>query len=85
MVLPSARKVINVHGCFWHMHACQRTRKRPVSNATYWKGKLACNVARDAKSLAALRKAGWKVLTVWECQMRDTEELAERLRRFLSD
>lgn len=84
IVLPRLRKVINVHGCFWHMHACQRRRKAPVTRAGYWRAKRARNVARDRRTRRALRRLGWDVLTVWECQTRDAAALAKRLAAFLS-
>ena len=84
IVLPRLRKIINVHGCFWHLHVCQRRRRNPVQNAGYWDRKRAANVARDARNLRKLRRAGWRVLTVWECQTRDVPTLTARVVRFLS-
>ncbi len=83
IVLPRHRKIINVHGCFWHDHACQRRRKPPKSNATYWKLKIERNVARDRRTATKLRRLGWRTLTVWECQTRDTRRLLSDLKRFL--
>lgn len=85
IVLPRLRKIINVHGCFWHMHRCQRRRKAPVNHAQYWREKRERNVARDRKSIAALRCAGWQVLTLWECETRCPEKLRATLARFLTD
>jgi DNA mismatch endonuclease, patch repair protein len=68
LVFRSRRKVILVHGCFWHQHsdpACKITRK-PKSNLSYWGAKLSRNVARDLANLKSLSQLGWKVLTVWE-------------------
>ena len=67
MVLPRLRKIINVHGCFWHMHACGRCRI-PASRRRYWEEKLRRNRERDRRTLRALRRANWRVLVVWECQ-----------------
>jgi DNA mismatch endonuclease (patch repair protein) len=83
LVLARLRKIINVHGCFWHRHACRHGRIGPVKNAAYWDAKRARNAARDKRSLAALRRAGWSVLTIWECEMRDVDRLMERIGRFL--
>ena len=83
IVLPRLRKVINVHGCFWHMHKCQRRRKPPVNHAEYWQAKRERNVARDRRNGRKLRSMGWRVLTVWECQTRDVAGLAKRLAAFL--
>ena len=76
------RRAIFVHGCFWHGHACKRGARAPKTNAAYWRAKIARNVARDAEAVAALEAMGWRVLTVWECGLRDPE-LAARLRRFV--
>ncbi len=79
------RKIIFVHGCFWHLHPkddCLDFRK-PKSNRGYWLPKLRRNVERDAEHLAALRKSGWKVHVIWECETGDRIRLAKRLLRFL--
>ena len=67
LVFPSRRKVVNVHGCFWHMHTCGRCRI-PSSRRAYWIAKMQRNTARDKRTQRALRKAGWRVLVIWECQ-----------------
>ena len=85
IVFPRSRKIINVHGCFWHMHVCQRRRKTPVTRADYWKRKRLGNAQRDRRNLRALQRDGWKVLTVWECQTRDIDKLTARIARFLRD
>jgi DNA mismatch endonuclease, patch repair protein len=74
--------MINVHGCQWHMHTCGRCRI-PASNRKYWLAKLRRNRARDARTNRQLRRLGWKVLTIWECQTKDTESLTRRIARFL--
>ena len=83
LVLTRHRKIIFVHGCFWHMHKCHYGRVRPATNVNFWKAKRQANVARDKKNLRKLRKDGWKVLVVWECWTRDPSALRERLVRFL--
>lgn len=83
LVFPSRRKTIFVHGCFWHGHACPRGARMPKSNRAYWKSKISRNRERDKESEEALREDGWRVLTVWECQLKDVETLKERLRIFL--
>lgn len=67
MVLPRLRKIINVSGCFWHMHGCGRCRI-PKSRRRYWLAKLHRNAARDKMNQRLLRRLGWRVLVVWECQ-----------------
>jgi DNA mismatch endonuclease (patch repair protein) len=85
LVFPSRRKAIFVHGCFWHQHRCYRARGRrlPVINRAYWLAKLRRNRERDR----ALRRLGWRVIVIWECQARPAEvdRLTVRLRRFLDD
>ena len=67
IVLPKYRAAIFVHGCFWHLHRGCKNARMPTSNQDYWKKKLEANRARDKVNRAALKKAGWKVVTVWEC------------------
>ena len=83
MVLTRHRKIIFVHGCFWHMHKCRYGRVKPATNINLWKAKRETNVARDKKNLRKLRKDGWKVLVVWECWTRDASALKNRLVQFL--
>lgn len=82
LVFAGRRKVIFVHGCFWHGHACKRGRRVPKANRDYWTRKIARNRERDQEHLAALRAAKWRALVIWECEVEhaDTEQ---RLRRFL--
>ena len=84
LVLPKHRTVVFVHGCFWHQHDCRRGRRQPASNQAYWSPKLARNVARDASAKSALERLGWRVLTIWECQV-TTLGLADRIDRFLRE
>lgn len=84
LVLVRHRKIINVHGCFFHMHHCKYGRVVPATNATFWETKRLSNVARDRRNLTALRHAGWKVMTVWECETKNAHGLAKRLRKFLA-
>jgi DNA mismatch endonuclease, patch repair protein len=86
LVFPRLRKVIFVHGCFWHQHHCQRGDRLPTSRVNYWREKLDRNKRRDKRHCAALRKLGWKVLVVWECETaaRRRDKLAKRMLRFLS-
>ena len=87
LVFGTRRKVIFVHGCFWHLHpeaSCLDARQ-PKSNTSYWSPKLNRNVARDAEHVAALKKLGWKVLIVWDCETKHRAKLGARLKKFLSD
>ncbi|KIC39589.1 very short patch repair endonuclease [Leisingera sp. ANG-M7] len=82
LVFGPRRKVIFVHGCFWHLHDC-RDGRIPASRRDYWELKLLRNAERDAEQLAALQAAGWKVLTIWECETKDLAALEDRLADFL--
>jgi len=83
IVFRPRKRVIFVHGCFWHQHRCPRGNRQPKTRREYWDKKLARNVARDRRNRRQLNKDGWKVLVVWECQTKDLEKLGRRLKRFL--
>lgn len=82
LVFPSRRKVIFVHGCFWHQHSCREGRV-PSSNVEYWRPKLERNAARDAENVSKLQHQGWSVLVVWECEVKDVSALKTTLATFL--
>jgi DNA mismatch endonuclease (patch repair protein) len=82
LVFASRKKVILVHGCFWHQHNCRLGGKTPSSNRDYWRPKLARNVERDAENLADLAKLGWSTLVIWECETK-SNQLERRLLQFL--
>lgn len=85
LVFRSRRKVIFVHGCFWHQHSRKRCgiARQPKSNRAYWRPKLRRNAERDARHRAELKALGWKVLVIWECQLDDLVLLRRRVRDFL--
>jgi len=83
LVFSSRRKVIFVHGCFWHRHNCPNGRSMPASRTSYWQPKLENNKRRDIRNRRALRKFGWAILVIWECQLRDCEKLEQRIMAFL--
>lgn len=83
LVFRSRRKVIFVHGCFWHQHRCRLGRRLPASNREYWLPKLKRNKERDKRDGRRLRSKGWGVLVIWECQVKDSVRLAKKLRQFL--
>ena len=87
VVFPGRKKVIFIHGCFWHQHRCKRGRRIPATRQDYWIPKLSRNVGRDRANRHKLRKMGWQVLIVWECQIRRWQEdrLVQRLVDFLGD
>lgn len=84
VVLPRHRAAVLIHGCFWHRHSCVRGRSEPSTRRAFWRAKFAANVQRDRRAVKALRRAGWRVLIVWECQTRDIERLRARLSKFLA-
>jgi DNA mismatch endonuclease (patch repair protein) len=83
LVFGPRRKVIFVHGCFWHRHARCALARLPKSRLDFWLPKLEGNRTRDLRNRRALARRGWKVLTIWECQLRDAERLNNKIRRFL--
>ena len=84
LVLPRHRKIIFVHGCFWHAHGCRTARRPPATNRRFWKAKFARNVQRDRQALRALWQAGWQVLVVWECETKNPDRLRAALAAFLA-
>ena len=82
IVLPRLRKVIFVHGCFWHRHGCERTTT-PSTNRSFWLEKLESNRARDRRAIRELRRLGWRPLVVWECQVKRPKWAPLRLAAFL--
>jgi len=83
LVFPSRRKIIFVHGCWWHRHHCRPGQREPKSRRDYWLPKLARNVARDKAARNELRELGWAVLTIWECETTDIARLTEKIESFL--
>ena len=83
LVLPKHRKVVFVHGCFWHGHECRAGRNRPASQKPYWEAKLERTRQRDVLNIVRLQAQGWSILTIWECELRSADRLAQRLRSFL--
>jgi len=82
LVFPKRRKVIFIHGCFWHGHDCARGARTPKSNTGYWITKVGRNRTRDSEAARQLVVRGWEVLIVWECEIRKPD-LSDRLLRFL--
>lgn len=83
LTFASRRKVIFVHGCFWHGHDCARGARVPKSNRDYWVSKIARNRERDARSRKKLMQLGWSSFAVWECELRDNMRLRRKLTAFL--
>ncbi|MBB5393925.1 MULTISPECIES: very short patch repair endonuclease [unclassified Herbaspirillum] len=81
---PGKKKVIFVHGCFWHGHLCKKGQL-PKSKLEYWQPKINANKSRDAKNVDLLEQQGWKILILWQCELYETETLLLRLEEFLRD
>lgn len=85
IVLPKFRTVIFVHGCFWHQHKnCSKSR-RPSSNQDYWNTKLDENISRDERKEKELSKLGWRIITIWQCEIRDLKTLTPKLKKLLAE
>jgi DNA mismatch endonuclease (patch repair protein) len=81
IVLPRWKSAVLVHGCFWHRHHGCRLAYTPKSRKAFWTKKFQGNVNRDKKASTLLRRLGWRVFVVWECELQNRERLARRLRR----
>jgi DNA mismatch endonuclease (patch repair protein) len=84
IVLPKYRTVIFVHGCFWHRHRGCSNCTTPTSNRAFWVRKLEGNAARDKLKARSLRRVGWKVLVIWECETARADRLGLKLAKKLS-
>jgi DNA mismatch endonuclease (patch repair protein) len=87
LVFPGRCKVIEIRGCYWHMHECKYGRVIPKTNTEFWQTKRQSNVTRDTKNAAELEKLGWNMLVIWECETRDSDrdKLRQRLKDFLEN
>lgn len=78
------RKVIFVHGCFWHSHSCKTGARRPETNKDYWAAKISRNIERDKSHNEELIKLGWEILIIWECELKERDILAEKIKQFMA-
>lgn len=85
IVLPKYRAVIFVNGCFWHRHPGCRFAYQPSSRIEFWERKFADTVERDARNVEALSRLGWKVITVWECELKTPDAVLEAVIGRLSE
>lgn len=83
LVFGPRRKVIFIHGCFWHCHSGCKNARMPKSKIEFWKPKLESNAKRDKRVRWLLRKQGWKTMTIWECEVKDERRLRSAVRKFL--
>jgi DNA mismatch endonuclease, patch repair protein len=84
IVLPKWQAAIFVHGCFWHQHKGCHNCAMPKTRSDFWSNKLRGNVERDRLVVRRLRKLGWRVLVVWECELEETERLRNKLQRMIT-
>lgn len=83
MVFPARKKVVFVHGCFWHRHNCKYGKVMPETQKEFWQNKFRDTIRRDRNNYKALKKSGWQVLVIWECQLKNLTELKSTLIKFL--
>lgn len=83
LVFERNKKVIFVHGCFWHGHHCISGRNRPRNKRSYWEPKLKRNVERDSENQIKLKKMGWKFMILWECELKNEEKIKKRIAKYL--
>ena len=84
LTFPIRRKVIFIHGCFWHGHDCKRGAREPKTNVAYWREKIARNRARDAEHQVRLVEFGWRAVTLWECEINAGNNWMGQIRDFLA-
>lgn len=83
LVFPSRRVAIFVHGCFWHGHDCPRGARSPKTNGEYWTAKIERNRQRDEEAIRALSDIGWRSCVIWECELREQEQLRSKIAMLL--
>ncbi|MCD4830760.1 MAG: DNA mismatch endonuclease Vsr [Anaerohalosphaeraceae bacterium] len=84
IVLTRHRKIIQINGCFWHKHNCKYGKVKPKTNADFWEMKRTATVKRDKESLSKLKKLGWDILVIWECQTKQPKKIVQKLTAFLN-
>ena len=85
LVFGPSRKVVFVHGCFWHGHPCKRGNRMPENNHDYWLKKIARNKERDQENLRDLQERGWQVLVIWECEVKEDALIKHQLQELLGN
>lgn len=84
IVLPKYKTIIFVHGCFWHQHKGCRKANRPTSNTEFWNIKLDKNVKRDKENIKLLKRSGWKIIIIWECELKNAERIENLKKKLVS-
>ena len=85
LVFTSRRKVVFVHGCFWHRHKGCKRASMPATRTAFWEAKFSSNIMRDRRVRRELKKMGWAALIVWQCELKNPVKVTERLHEFLED
>ena len=83
MIFVARRKVMFIHGCFWHLHDCKFGKVEPKTNAEFWQAKRHSNAVRDKQNVRLLKKEGWQICIIWECELRNKPALQRRIIKFL--
>jgi DNA mismatch endonuclease (patch repair protein) len=84
IVLPKLKTIILIHGCYWHGHNNCKKAAKPTSNTDFWVEKIGKNVQRDKKVKRELKYLGWKVITIWECQLKNKKLFDDRMKRLIT-
>lgn len=84
IVFLGRRKAILIHGCFWHGHSCKIGARKPITNSDYWMNKIDRNKQRDINNAKELFMQGWSILTIWECELRNIQELSRKIISFMA-
>lgn len=84
IVLPKYQTVVFIHGCFWHGHNCKKAA-RPTSNTEFWNAKIQGNIDRDKRVKNELKKSGWMVLTVWDCELKNKERFGATMKKLMAN
>ena len=83
IVFTKLKKVIFIHGCFWHGHECCKKSKKPSTNQEFWDKKINDTISRDYKKIEELQTLGWSVLVIWQCELNDLAYLKQKIEKFL--
>jgi len=85
IVLPKYRTIIFIHGCFWHGHPGCKRSKLPATNAEFWEKKLSANIERDKRTIERLKKEGWNIIVLWQCEISSKKKREDRLERLIEE
>ena len=83
LVFSVGKKVIFINGCYWHRHTCKKGRSKPETNKDFWRTKFYRTKQRDKENRKKLKKLGWQILTIWECQIKNVEKLKKMVTEFI--